>query len=129
MKKFYVGCKGVIRNTHDVLLLRPNGPGPAWDLPGGRIDGDESIEQALRRELAEELPGISDVRIGNLIGCARVRDISDELGLLLVLFHVQAKLPDPIQLSHEHSSCEWISPRRAGEELSDLRALFDTLET
>ena len=36
-----------------------------WDLPGGQCDGDESAEQCIRREMAEELPDlvIDDVRL------------------------------------------------------------------
>ena len=127
MKKFHVGCKGVIRRDSDVLLLRPNGAGPEWDLPGGRIEGDESMQQALRRELDEELPGIAAVRIGNQLGCARVRDFAGKLGLVLVLFEVEAELPDPIRLSHEHSASEWIAIPRAAEMLSDLCTILEPL--
>jgi predicted NUDIX family NTP pyrophosphohydrolase len=57
MKQFNVGIKGVVRRQDGaVLLLRKNQDDAFWDVPGGRIDGDESIEQTLNRELAEELP-------------------------------------------------------------------------
>jgi 8-oxo-dGTP pyrophosphatase MutT (NUDIX family) len=55
MKKFYVGCKGLIRDKgRGILLLhREYKSGDFWDVPGGRIDEDEDIEQTLIRELNE----------------------------------------------------------------------------
>lgn len=61
MKTFYVGIKGVIVNDGKVLMLRANaalGRRDIWEIPGGRIDDEENIEQTLRRELQEELPNI-----------------------------------------------------------------------
>jgi 8-oxo-dGTP diphosphatase len=48
----------VIRQGGRVLLTRrpPGGPlGLQWEFPGGKIEPDETVEQALVREIREEL--------------------------------------------------------------------------
>ncbi|RZL67210.1 MAG: NUDIX domain-containing protein [Variovorax sp.] len=54
----------LIRRADDALLLstRPEGKPYAgyWEFPGGKIEAGESVEQALRRELIEELGIVID---------------------------------------------------------------------
>lgn len=52
-------CGAIIyaRNTHRVLFLLRNGErhGNTWALAGGKVEAEESISQALKRELNEEI--------------------------------------------------------------------------
>jgi len=110
IKKFYVGIKGVIVQDGKVLVLQKNKPDPFWEICGGRIDGDETIEQALQRELQEELPGITNVKAERLLAAHRLpKDIDGDISLMLVYYQVKATLPDPIVLSDEHSAYRWVA--------------------
>lgn len=112
MKKFYVGVKGVVRDETRgyILLHRDYKSGDYWDTPGGRMDDSEKFEDTLRRELNEELPGIQDVRVGELLGAFRLqKDIDGDTSLVLLYFKVDAKLPEEVQLSDEHESFKWFN--------------------
>lgn len=56
----------IITGDSDVLLMRirpPHGGDCSWIAPGGGVEGDETPEATLRRELAEEL-GLVDFELG-----------------------------------------------------------------
>ena len=118
IRRFHVGVKGLITASDErVLLLRD---GSFWDLPGGRIDDNETSLETLRRELAEELPGIRNVRVGHLLGCDRVADLNDQFSLYIVVYQVTADLPDPVALSHEHDHAEWAPLERAKRVMTHM---------
>lgn len=123
MKKFFVGIKGVIVDNGSVLLLRTydsDGRGDRWEFPGGRIDGDESVEQALARELQEEIPSIEHVRMHELLHAFRLpKDIKDDTSLFLVFYRVSAEFPGGISLSEEHVDARWFSFDDAYELVED----------
>jgi 8-oxo-dGTP diphosphatase len=109
MKQFFVGVKAVIVRDSKVLLVKSSAH-DFWDVPGGRIDDDESIEQALRRELSEELPNHTNLRIGKLINAYRVPgSIRGDVGLTLLFYRVDVDFSGDIILSSEHTAWEWMS--------------------
>ena len=69
------GCGAAIRDEQGRLLLMQRLTEPeagAWGLPGGKIDMGERAEQAVRREIMEEL-GIEI----EIIGLACISEIID----------------------------------------------------
>lgn len=116
MRTFYVGAKAVIARDGGVLLLH-EARRDAWDLPGGRVERHETLHQALRRELCEELPGVSDVDIGAQLGAAIVAGIEGDPGLLLVLYEVRARLPAVVRTSGAHRGHAWVPMTELRERL------------
>lgn len=112
MKNFFVGVKGVITNEQDeYLLIKDSSKVDFWDFPGGRIDENETIQQALLREMSEEVPSLANPEVGELVHAFRVPgSVKDNLGLLLLFYKVTVNMmPEVIELSHEHTEYGWFS--------------------
>ena len=126
IRRFHVGVKALIVRDGCILALTS---GSLRDLPGGRIDDAETSRDALVRELREELPGIRNVRIGALLGCERVLDLRDDLSLFIVVYRVEADLPEPIALSAEHSGADWLPLDAARQAFANVPVDWSQLKS
>lgn len=118
VKTFYVGIKGVIVNDGKLLLLRANKAlerRDIWEMPGGRIDDDETITEALTRELKEEVPNIQNIDIHEILHAHRLHwNIDGDKSLVLIFYRVSAMFADnEPQLSNEHVDWQWADKEQA----------------
>ena len=102
---------GILRQNGRVLIARRR-PGKhmggKWEFPGGKIELGESPEQALARELAEEL----DVRarVGDLL--CRAAWEGDGISLDLLVYRVDGFEGTP--MLREHEEIRWVAPQDLG---------------
>jgi 8-oxo-dGTP pyrophosphatase MutT (NUDIX family) len=57
---FRISMKGLVRNKQGLVLVVKETGRTWWDLPGGGMDHNESIKEAITRELNEEVNLIGD---------------------------------------------------------------------
>lgn len=126
---FHLGVKALIYNPDGkLLLLRSEGKTLEhyWDLPGGRIQKNESLEEALRREVFEET-GVRDLKVVKPFSMAlssiriRVKN-GDHVGLIYASYLCKVQSDPLICLSPEHTQFGWFTSKEAARLLADFPA-------
>ena len=96
-----VVCGVIVDDEGSILACRRSPErvlGGLWEFPGGKVDEGESYEQALRRELMEEL-GVS-VSVGKKFG-AEVEWTDGKVSIRLTAFRCRIEEGDVTALEHE----------------------------
>lgn len=104
-------CVGAIA-IHDgrlLLIRRGHGPGAGeWSVPGGRVEGGETLVEAVVRELLEET-GVEAV-CDRLVGWAeRIGDgISGDHHYVILDFAVTVLEPSTVRAGTDAAEVEWV---------------------
>lgn len=97
-RKYPVSVKGVIFIGGEVIFLKNERE--EWELPGGKLEPKEPIEECLRREIKEELN--IEIEVGKLID-VWIYDILNQVEVLIITYQCTIKgTLDSLQISHEH---------------------------
>jgi 8-oxo-dGTP pyrophosphatase MutT (NUDIX family) len=122
--RFYGGIAALIRSPADgkYLLLKRSpakdfGAG-AWECVTGRVDQGEGFEDALHREVREEL-GV-EVDVEYLIGTTHFHrgEARPENELIGVIYCCSLASPESIRISAEHATYRWVTAGQAVDMLT-----------
>ena len=122
----FVGVKALIENGNGrFLVMSPKGTkfrrkgSVFYDLPGGRINEGEQVEDTLRREVSEELGiGGNELIILDIfdVSVSKIRMSARNVPLLLVTFECGlTNYNQKFVLSREHSLCKWVPAQEAAK--------------
>lgn len=105
MKKINV-VAAVIRNTENHILATQRGYGEWkgwWEFPGGKVEANETPEDALKREIREELS--ANIRVERFLNTVEYDYPTFHLSMRCYLCTLQSE----ILYMNEHADARWIS--------------------
>jgi 8-oxo-dGTP pyrophosphatase MutT (NUDIX family) len=95
-----------------IIKLSPNDPTKPsqWDLPGGAVDYFELFEDAIEREVKEEV-GLAYVAIRQLRTFSKIRPKGDSYDVdtyFIGIDYTATAVSDQVVLSSEHTEYQWV---------------------
>ncbi|HEU5122416.1 MAG TPA: NUDIX hydrolase [Candidatus Saccharimonadales bacterium] len=110
--KLQVGVKALIKNSSNQFLFIRRAvtfgeeKQPHWDIPGGRINADEPLLDALRREIMEET-GLQCESTPTLLAAQDIFASRIDLHVVRLTYLIEGT-GDP-NLSDEHQEAKWMT--------------------
>ena len=109
----YIGCSIIIYDNDDKVLIVQRSKSKKsfplmWETVGGALEGNETPEECIRREVKEELNcNVIDLKLFN------VYIINEDNRYVLIVY--TGRINEPIQHNSEIEQIRWIDKCEIGE--------------
>ena len=103
-------CALIDADTRVLIAQRPEGKSLAglWEFPGGKLEPGETPEEAIVRELQEELQ--VETKVACLAPLTFASHSYDDFHLLMPLFVCRRFWGSPVAV--EHQTLKWVRPQK-----------------
>lgn len=101
--KFPISIKVIIVDDNKILCLKNERN--EWDLPGGKLNFKENIEECLKREVKEE----TNLSIKNLKILKPFNLKFNDVPVFILVYSAEIFCDSSIQVSYEHSEYNFFS--------------------
>jgi 8-oxo-dGTP diphosphatase len=115
---------GVIKKENKFLIVKrrsddPNNAG-FWEFPSGKVDFGESLNEALSRELLEEIGNSFSEKETRLIGTSEyiIEKNDSKRYTIQINYLIEIEQEIQIELSEEHTKFDWAD--KDDERLDDF---------
>ncbi len=103
MKTIRVAAAAIIKDNHVLAALRSYGTQIGWELPGGKIEPHETAEEAIVREIREELS--AEIAVDEKL--VQIEHDYPEFHLSMTV--LAAHLKSEAMHLNEHASAKWLN--------------------
>lgn len=124
-KAFIINDEGeilIVKRDKEIIYV------DKWDIPGGKLDNDETLIEAISREIMEEV----GLKLEKIICTLSSSKFEGKLGDKLIIYRniYLCKASGEIKLSPEHSEYKWVAPEDLKKyELPEDKDLLNIIES
>jgi 8-oxo-dGTP diphosphatase len=124
-KAFIINDEGkilIVKRDKEIIYV------DKWDVPGGKLDNDEKLSEAISREISEEV-GLKLEKVVCTLSSSKFKGkLGDNLIIYRNIYLCRAK--GKINLSPEHSEYKWVLPQELKNyEFPDDKDLLEIIKT
>ena len=104
MKRIEVVCGCILKNQQVYIAKRLGKDAGLWEFPGGKVESDETCQQAIIRELDEELA----IKVNVIDKLYTIEDNTKDVPLTVTALCCEIVQGTPTL--HVHSEGKWLFP-------------------